>query len=515
MADNSVEFQLRLQDQMTASLRSGAEHALKLDQALTKISDRLEKVTKEEKTEKEEEEGMFSRAVEKGELMKDIVEKIAAKIYELGRSLVESAVEVTDFGFKAEVALRHLNNETEGAGTRTNEMLAEAKQFALDAALPVESVTEAFLGLRRAGLSDEWARPLTAAAGDLAALTGHPENFRQLVDTFENISLKGELTGRSLMTLTQAGVSPAALAAKFGAKDFRDLQEQLTKNPVGALEGLRAIEDVIKETAHEKTLGQVLKEDSATIGGSITKIKDVWEIVLDDVLNKKDSAFGTLRDDFGGLVDHLIEKLPELEADFSKTFDPIIRAVDKFISDPEAIANVFKHAEAAIEGVTKVIGPIIRAFEWISDHPNLVEGIGTAAAIGATGVGAPAALVAGGLAATFGGETEAEKASRYERFGKANQESDTPYIGSHALGGPIPEEGMAHLHAGEYVVPAGGALVRGGGGGGGVHAPINVSVVVNGGQGLTENGLRLMLEDMLPGALVSPLEKLAATQGAM
>src|ERR1700743_1675226 len=321
-----VEFQLKLQDQMPAALRSSAENALKLDQALDKLVHKLEALEKEEKAEKHEEENLFKKAVEQGELMKDLIEEVAEKVLELGKELIESTVEITDFGYRAEVALRHLNGETEESQDRTGKMLAEAKQFALDAALPVNQVTEAFLGLRRAGLSDEWARPLTAAAGDLAALTGHPENYRQLVDVFENIALKGELTGRSLMALTSAGVSPAALAAKFGARDFRELQEQLTKHPVQALEGLRAIEEVIKDTAHEENLGDVLTESSHTIGGDIQRIKDVWEIMVEDL--NKSPVFKELRTDFGHLVDDIVGNRTQIEETFTKIVEPLLKAID-------------------------------------------------------------------------------------------------------------------------------------------------------------------------------------------
>ena len=40
------------------------------------------------------------------------------------------------------------------------------------------------------------------------------------------------------------------------------------------------------------------------------------------------------------------------------------------------------------------------------------------------------------------------------------------------------------------------------------------TVNVNGGHGMDEQGLKLMLEETLPGALVSPIEKLASTIGA-
>ena len=508
MAD-SVEFQLKLQDQMTASLRSGAENALKLDQALSKLTTRLEGLEKEETKQKAAEEGMFEGAVVKGELFAHLIEGIADKVFELGKSLVESAIDITDFGLKAENALRHLNGETDGAAEKTNKMLAEAKQFSFDAALPVEKVTEAFLGLKRAGLTDEWVRPLTASAGSLAALTGHPEQFDQLTHVFENIALKGVVTSRSLMALTNAGISPAALAAKFGAKDFASLQHELEKKPIGAEVGLRAIQEVIRDVAHEKFPGEILEEDAKTFGGSVTRIKNLWAQMLDDVLNKKDSAFGGLRDDFSTLVDDIKDRLPALEAQFAATFDPIVKAVDEFIKDPNAVKNLFDGAIGAIQTIAGIIPPIIDGLKWISGNKDVL-GIAATAAV----AGPEAAL--GAAYAIERPKTERELVSK-----GYSQEEASHLTGKFDDGGPVNETGPALVHEGEYVIPVGGVPVvssSGGGGGvgrGAVNAPITVNVHVQGGQGMTEQGLKLLLEEMLPGALVSPFEKLASTVGAM
>ena len=518
----SVEFILKLQDQMTASLKAGADNALKLEQVLGKTVDKLASLEKEEQKEKEAEGGMFETAIVKGELIKDVIEKVAEKVFELGKELVASAVEVSDFGFRAEVALRHLNGETEESHVRTTKMLQGARDLAFEAGVPVEQITKAFLGLRTAGVSDSLTTQLTEAAGDLASLKLQPEQFTQLTDVFENVALKGQLTGQALRGLANAGVSPAAIAARVGAKDFKDLQHQLEQKPIGAIEGFKIIEDLIKKTAHEKNIGDVFKEQSGTIGGSVQKIKDVWENLLDDVLNKKDSAFGTLRSDFEGLAINLKKNLPQLEAAFTKTFDPIIKAVDKFISDPEAISQVFETAVGSIKLAAAAIAPLVEAMQWLTKHESVAKAaaeIGGGAVIGSKFGGTPGAVAGaaiGGLGTVFGEKTKSEEKYEKDTFGAASG-GELPYIGSHATGGPIDQEGMAHLHEGEYVVPAGGALVRGSGGGGGgsVHAPVTVNVHVEGGHGMTEQGLKIMLEEMLPGALVSPFEKLASSVGAM
>jgi phage tail tape-measure protein len=503
----SIEFQLKLIDQMTGALRSGAESAQKLEQSLAKVVEKLEKTEKEEKKEKEEEEGMFTRAVEKGELFKDLIEKIADKVYELGERLIESTVEITDFGYRAEVALRHLNGETEGSAEKTEKMLAEAKQFALDAALPVDKVTESFLGLKRAGLSDEWVRPLTAAAGDIAALGGHPERFNELADAFQNMALKGEITGRDLIRLTNAGLSPAALAARLGAKDFIDLQKQLKDKPLGLYEGLRAIEDVVLKTAHEKTLGDVLQEDASTFGAQFTRIHDVWDILVDNLNNSE--VFKGLRTDFKSLVDDLIKNLPKIEEEFIQIFDPILKALDDIITHPEAIKELFEQAIGVAKELIGVAAPLIG---HVATHPGELA-VGAAAAGGSAIGGLPGAVLAGGTVAY--GEARSENVSELERVGYSEREA-LHLTGKFAEGGPVGETGPALVHEGEYVIPVGGApVLRGGGGGGSVHAPITINVgPIHGAEGITEQGLSLKLAELLPGALVAPLEKLSATVGA-
>jgi phage tail tape-measure protein len=492
---DSIEWQLKLNDQMSAALRQGTDNATKLDQELTKVNGKLNETTQAESGTKEASEGLFAEFAE-GAIAVELVSKITEALVELGEKLIESAIEVSDFGFRSEIALRHLNNETEGSATKTEGMLKAAQKFALEAALPVEQVTDAFINLRRAGLSDELSEKLTKSSAQLAALGAHPENFTELLTVFEQIQLKGELTGQALRGLASAGVSPAAIAARLGAKDFRDLQEQLEKKPIKAAEAFKIIQDLIAKSTHGDPLG----EQSRSIGGSITRIKDAWEILLDDVLNKKDGAFGDLRGSFSKLVDDFIARLPELEAQFAQTFGPIIKAVDKFISDPEAIAKLFKSAVQAIQAVAAVIGPVVNAFEFVADHLDAVKQ-GAIAAMGPLGL---AYNLAQNAIALLPGQKKDDDA------------------GSHDTGGEITRTGTAKVHEGEFVIPPGGrhpglgntGSGSGGGGGSTIHAPIAVTVNIHGGHGLTEQGIKLSLEDILPGMLVSPFEKLASTIGA-
>lgn len=489
----SVEFQLKLQDQMSAALHGAAGAATKLEDSLKKTASTVEHFGRAEHAASEhgnQFERILTRVYERFLAWK-IVEFTTTKVLELGRALVETTLEVTDFGYQAEVALRHLNNETEGAAPKTTQMLAEIKQFALDAGQPLKEVEESFLGLKRAGLSDEWVRPLTAAAGDLAALGGHPENFRPLLETFEQISLRGELTGLQLRTLSTAGISPAALAAKFGAKDFRALQEQLEKTPIPALQALRSIEELIKQTAHENKLGETFKESTETFAGGITRIKDLWEIMLEDL--NEDPIFKSLRADFTELVNTVVGHKSQIEQAFKSIVDPIIQVIDKVISNPEALKHVFDEALVAAGNLGSIVMGIGKFLNWASQDIvfDLPHGLHTEQHQAGHG--------------SFKEFTEGSREGKnydFEHFAKPS---------SYADGGPVHESGFAMVHAGEFVIPAGGAK----GGGHSVNAPITINVhVEGGGDGMTEEGLSLQLRELLPGVLVPAREQLATTVGA-
>ena len=495
MAD-AIEFQLNLQGQMTAMLKSGADQADRLEGKLVKAADGLHKVEKGEKD--------AATAAEKfHEHLEHIVERFAEfwalehaveLVREFTKELVASTIEITDFGFKAEIALRHLNNETEGAQEKTTHMLQEARKFATDASLPVEEVTESFLGLKRAGLSDEWARPLTAAAADLAGLSGHPERFHAINEEFEQIALRGELGGRALMSLQRDGINTAALAAKLGAKDFKDLQKQLSEHPLGALEGLRAIQEVIKETAHEDYLGQVAREQGRSFGGAFTRIKDTWTELVDGL--NENPLFREMRDDFGNLADDIVRNLPAWEKEFAVAFDPVIKGFDEFLKHPNAVKAVFDAAIGGAQTIGSILGKIGDFAQWASKDIvfDLKHGLHTEEHQAGHG----------SFQDFVHGSKEAQK------WDAAHQYAD---------GGPVEETGPALIHSGEHVVPVGGALVMresgGGGGGGGrsIHAPITVHMDLRGTKMVDPAGMKLMLEELLPGQLVSPLERLVATVG--
>jgi hypothetical protein len=491
----SVDFQLKLQDLMSAALKGAAESALKLENALDKVTQKTYSLEKGEVKVGETGGGMFALAVAGGELLADSIEKITEKVFDLGKELIDSAIEVSDFGYKAEVAFRHLYGEVDGASAKTNEMMASAHRFAMDVGAPVEKVTEAFLQMKRAGLGDEWLRPLTAAAGDLAGIAGHPEAFSGIAETFARIGAQGGID-RALRTLTASGVQASLVSKHLGLGELsaHQLMEHLSKHPVSVTVALRAMEEAIQDVTHAP-LGSVWLEQSKSIEGTVGKVKAIWETLLDDVLNKKGGAFEGFRESFGAMADHLRDRLPALEAQFSATFGPIITALDKFISDPDAIKRVFDGALFAIETIAKIIPPVVKGLEWIAAH---LPGQGPQ---GTFTPGAPASSPTHGdiLMSAIGHAARGALGHGAMAF---------------AEGGPVHDTGMAMVHAGEFVVPAGGALVRGSGGGHSIDAPITINVHVEGGEGMTEDGLSLKLSELLPNALIPAREQLASTIGA-
>ena len=183
------------------------------------------------------------------------------------------------------------------------------------------------------------------------------------------------------------------------------------------------------------------------------------------------------------------------------------------IKDPDAIQKVFDGALRAIEAIAKIIPPVIAGLEWVASHLPGQKGMmaGAAAAAGGAIGGLPGAALAGGTVAYA--QARHEEHDQLTSRGYSEHDANR-FLGKFKEGGPINEDGIAQVHAGEFVVPAGGALVRGSGGGHSIDAPITINVHVEGGEGMTEDGLSLKLSELLPNALIPAREQLASTIGA-
>lgn len=489
MADEGISFAIKFPGDMLAPLKALQGQLTAVDTSLKALNATMRENVEASGAAGEAAEGTgesMMGAVFGGELLEHALEKVIEKAREMAVEMFHSAIEATDFGYKAHVAFEALTGSVEEG----SQAFEEAERTARDLAMPISDVTRAMLGLRTAHIDSEWIRPLVAGAADLAAVKLDPAVFTQVTQAIEMMGLRGEITGRDLRMLATAGISPAILAAKFGASDFRELQKELEKKPLGLYQGLRAIEETIKETAHEGTLGDTALRDTQTIEGSIQKIKNDFEIMLTSMNSAGSGPMQQIRGSVAAIAEMFDpatvqgQAFEQLLATVAGDIEKVIRSIAE---NPEAVQHFFESAISAAERLLAIVGPI---FDHINDIASAGKSVWDSSFVGTVAHAGGALMDAVLPHHAAGGITTREHT---------------------AVVGEVPEAIIPLDQLGD-VVPAGGA-------GGGIHVSVDVGgVQVHGGgegEGINEQRLAEMLEEMLVSSLVSPLEKIATTAGAL
>ncbi len=549
MADG-IEFQIKLRDQISASMKSIANQTRLMQSALTKLDSQLGGVAKSESAVKagmhemgdttNRSTGSMLRAVFGGELLAHTAERVADAVLELGKRFIESAIEATDFGFKAKMAFGAMR----GGAEEGQAAFEQAERVARDLGAPVQEIASAMLSFQSAGMKQNWIRPMVVAAHDLAAVNPSV-SFEMISRSLQEVVLQGGLAGRTIQMLRSAGVNLDLVAAKLGAHGLQDLQKRLEAHPLGLYQGLRVIQEVIRQQTGESEIGAISKKGLVTVAGSIQRIKTEWDILLDSMNDSASGPFADLRT----LMSHIADSFSEsgvagraLRSAMSGIVTEIDKGLKWVAEHPEAVAHAFEEAEKAAKALLDTLGPIAHMIGWIIDHPGLMKIIGAGAAGAVTGgavgsvipgvgtaIGAAGGLMVG-VNTAIGAVAADEVASSIEASNQSakpsasaappivkeqlDMASNIPHFAS---GGVVtsPTVLLAGESGPEAIVPLSGASA---GTGSTVHAPISVTVNVDGGHAegnLDEQRLAELLSEMLPSALISPLEQIATTQGAL
>ncbi len=529
MADSGIEFALKFQDMMSGPLKSIGGSIEAMSKSLTKMDSTLKALDKSQGAAAGSSEQLgqaagsagesMLRAVFEGELLAHVTERVASAAWEAGKRLLASSVASLDFGYKAKIAFTSMAGSAEAG----NAAFEEAERTARDLAEPVDQVTSSMLGLRSAGIKSDWIRPLVAAAHDLTVVNPGI-TFQQSALALQEVALQGGLAGRTIEMLRSAGVNLNIVAEHLGAHGLRDLQKRLEAHPLGLYEGLRVVEDVIKQQAGESALGSVSAQASKSISGSIQKIKDDWDILLDSVNDATTGPMADLRNTFADIAQQFDEGGPAANA-LRSAIGGITTEIDKglrWLADhPDAIPNALWDIISAGEKVAATVrewapavkdfgSDLLGVFETLKNVYGIAEHVTSLLTLGVVsdekdrwGLGA------------VGTQHKILPTFDFAPWGR----SSTAPVPHMASGGIVTEPTL--LVAGdagpEAIVPLTGSNYSSSRGGD-VHAPISVTVHVDGGHAseeIDEQRLAALISEMLPDALISPLEKIAATQGAM
>ena len=293
------------------------------------------------------------------------------------------------------------------------------------------------------------------------------------------------------------------MAHRLGAGSFAQLRESLTKSPIDAASGLNAVLLTLQEQT-KGVFGALTAKDADTVTGSLDKIKTGWEEMLESF--NESPEWGDLREDVKELARYFDPATKEGK-EFKEELHEILSSAEKlfheFMANKETGSAFFHDVTIAAHAAAESI----RAVD--------------------------ALLHIGGNISALGKQNEANDEKRrenYELHQRVLRESgqdpgpsmdDYDYnqkvMGAmankapHAAkGGHVEDSGLAVIHKGETVVPAGA------GGGPTINLEsLHVHVTREGrGHGGDEDqeDVALLLAEM-PSFALSLLDKLATQMG--
>lgn len=204
-----------------------------------------------------------------GDVFKGIgLERVAEKVLEVGKHLVESVIDMNRFATQTKIAFEVML----GSAGLANETFLEAKRVAFELGAPVEQVAASYKEMLSAGESVDNLQAVAKAASDLSHFEGG--SIESWTKAFSNILGKGELGGRSLAAFVGA-VDFDVLAKKLGltTHGYKELTQTLQKTPVSAFKGVQAILQTLQESEAGK-IGTISKKVADTFSGTITSIKE-------------------------------------------------------------------------------------------------------------------------------------------------------------------------------------------------------------------------------------------------
>lgn len=478
----------------------------------------------------------------------EIVKHVAEAVYDLGKEFVNAAIEAAEFEERTSIAFRTLTGSAEAA----EKTIAQAKQFSLKSAIPVDEVIKSYQTLLLAKFPPVEIPVILQGASDLSALGGGRVPVEQLVGAFARLRNEGELTSHSLRMLRDSGLDLEQLSKRLGASDVADLTKKLSKNPVDAATGIQAILETIA-SKEGGVLGTTTVEMANTVTGAIQRIKNGWQIMLGDF--EKSPQFAGIRTGLNGiaeLFDPSTEKGKKLEETLSKVLTIAGNLINDVLSNLPSffaaltdqsqpffdnfksfwgeaghadLSGAFTQMGNALLAVADIAQIVLKALEKMGEFVNLItEGFHQMGRAGehvknlfehgewADNDQLSDSGAESGKALGKGIETGAKDALEIHSPSKVFQE-----LGEHSSAGfsdgfdgdvlePPKSDGPT---SGTPLSPAGG---EGGGRGGGpvsITAPVHIEIHGNAGDEEIQR-----LRDQIPGDIASALEQSAQELGS-
>lgn len=532
-----IDWEMRLINEVSSAAKQMNLDMRNLGQTIRDAQSALEGLTKTEhkeaeasKESKKEHESFFGDMV-KAEFWEERIEGGIDLLKELGKEFIENAEEAVDFDYKATVALTHMT----GSAEQAEDILKSARAFANGVGEDFDKVAVTFQKLAATGLRGDQLTAAAAAAKDLSVVSG--TSFDQVSQLFEMVGSDKGLGGRAARQLAQFPALLNDLEKHFGfvpgtAKSFEQLTKHLEQAPVKGADGLKLLENMVLDVAHETQLGDVGVEIGESFSGAAQRFKNDWKEALGSISD--DPAMGSIRSDLATIADYFdpanaggkelaqtMKGLGEPVADILKTFKDNRGVI------ADALSSGMEAVKFIIEGVGLVVKGLIGDIKAIQMAGAYLGALWETKSFSKAGQEVKEAEDERTLkehreqrAEELRGMSPAERKEQaeLEKVPAARELPALAPLPSMDSGGTVDRTGMVTVHAGERIVPAdvthGDTSNSSSTSMGGHTFHFEVHVAAGGeGHSLDEQLLVAKLNELTPGAIMSALEQMNQMRG--
>lgn len=237
-----------------------------------------------------------AKAVALGNLISDLVSKMASAAVEAGKQLVSAGVQYNAQLEQYGVALTTLLGDAEAAANALEAIKEDAARTPFDTA----SLVQANRFLLAAGENAAYSRAAINALGDaVSAVGGGSDELQRMAANLQQIANAGKATEMDIRQFAYAGIDIYGILADYTGKTTAEVQEMtVTYNDLTAA--------LIAASEEGGRFYGAMDEQSQTLNGRISTLKDNWTQFLGSLTEG-------LTQSYGGLIEASIDWIETLK----------------------------------------------------------------------------------------------------------------------------------------------------------------------------------------------------------
>lgn len=237
-----------------------------------------------------------AKAVALGNLISDLVSKMASAAVEAGKQMVSAGVQYNAQLEQYSVALTTLLGDAEAAANALEAIKEDAARTPFDTA----SLVQANRFLLAAGENAAYSRAAINALGDaVSAVGGGSDELQRMAANLQQIANAGKATEMDIRQFAYAGIDIYGILADYTGKTTAEVQEMtVTYNDLTAA--------LIAASEEGGRFYGAMDEQSQTLNGRISTLKDNWTQFLGSLTEG-------LTQSYGGLIEASIDWIETLK----------------------------------------------------------------------------------------------------------------------------------------------------------------------------------------------------------